>query len=356
MTGRVRWAARARDQYGSTQTISESLRDFAFVATNAHVADPFDSRVPPATALFRKNVEAIVRSDVRAPVAAAPAGIRGTALVLAEMGEFAEGIVRGQESIRIAESIEQPLNLTAATSGLGRLYYRKGDLERAVPVLRRALELSRTWNLRIWFPQVATALGSCYSAMGRLTDALPLLEEAVGVGGAAPWRPGTGPDGLRGALLEGKFAQSSETPSCAARGSRTAAAAEAWRGLGEVALCRPDARLHGTSSPGPRAHDRASTCDLSAHCYFDWPRPSMANDHPPPNGTGDGSRSIPEMDMAWARPGFHGEGQANLTTSRACAPSAVSAHDSPSLAVAFETGLLIGRFTLKDTRTSLPLG
>jgi tetratricopeptide (TPR) repeat protein len=98
---------------------------------------------------------------------------------LAELGEFAEGVVRGQESIRIAESIEHPLNLTVAVSGLGRLYLRRGDLELAIPILERGVELSRTWNLGIWFPPVASALGSAYAAAGRSADALLLLKESV---------------------------------------------------------------------------------------------------------------------------------------------------------------------------------
>ena len=174
-------------EYGErAQAITEALRDFSLeVATNAYVGQIHLVRgdYRAATAMFRKNVEALVGdlTQERFGLPQLPAVHSRLCLVvsLAELGEFAEGIVRGQESIRIAESIEQPLNLTVAVSGLGRLYLRKGDLELAIPILERGVELSRTWNLGIWFPPVASALGSAYAAAGRPADALPLLRESV---------------------------------------------------------------------------------------------------------------------------------------------------------------------------------
>jgi tetratricopeptide (TPR) repeat protein len=208
-------------------------------------------------------------------------------LCLAELGEFAEGIVRGQESIRIAESIEQPLNLTAAASGLGRLYLRKGDLERAVPVLERALELSRTWNLRIWFPQVATALGLSYAAMGRLADALPLLEEAVELAGAMRLSSAQSPalTALGEArMLDGRLAESLETAqsglTVAQQNGRRGHEAWALRLLGELALCRSDAPLAGDYfTRGNALSNALDMRPLSAHCHLGLGRASrMADD------------------------------------------------------------------------------
>jgi transcriptional regulator with AAA-type ATPase domain/tetratricopeptide (TPR) repeat protein len=174
-------------EYGErAQAITNALRDFSLgIATNAYVGQILLVRgdYRSATAMFRKNVEALVGelAHERFGLPQLPAVHSRFCLVvcLAELGEFADGIVRGQESIRIAESIEHPLNLTVAVSGLGRLYLRQGDLERAIPILERGVELSRTWNLGIWFPPVASALGAAYAATGRLADALPLLNESV---------------------------------------------------------------------------------------------------------------------------------------------------------------------------------
>jgi len=196
--------------------------------------------------------------------------------------------VRGQESIRIAESIEQPLNLTAAASGLGRLYLRKGDLQRAVPILERAVDLSRTWNLRIWLPQVATALGSAYAAMGRLADALPLLEEAVELASAMRLSSAQAP--ALSALAEARMLEGRLTASLEAAQSGLAVAQhngrrghEAWasRVLGDLAVFQSDA---------PRAQDYfgralalSSELDmrpLSAHCHLGLGRAVKVADDP----------------------------------------------------------------------------
>jgi len=271
-------------EYGKrTQAISDALRDFSLdVATNAYVGQLHLGlgEYRAATTLFRKNVEALVgdRMLERFGLPQLPAVHSRYCLVLclAEMGEFAEGIVRGQESIRIAESIEQPLNLTAATSGLGRLYHRKGALEHAVPLLERALQLSRTWNLRIWLPQVATALGSSYAAMGRLAEALPLLEEAVSVGAAmrllsaqAPALTALG----EARLLEGSAAQSLTLAQAgltvAQQNGRRGHEAWALRLLGDLALGRSEAPA--ASDYFGRALQLATALDmqpLRAHCHL----------------------------------------------------------------------------------------
>jgi tetratricopeptide (TPR) repeat protein len=100
-------------------------------------------------------------------------------LYLAELGEFAEGIRRGEESLQIAESVGHPFSLTSAYWGLGHLYLRKGDLSRAIPALERGLELSRVWNVHVLFPPLAAGLGSAYSLSGRVSEAVPLLEQAA---------------------------------------------------------------------------------------------------------------------------------------------------------------------------------
>jgi tetratricopeptide (TPR) repeat protein len=98
---------------------------------------------------------------------------------LAEVGAFAEGIARGEEEVRIAESVDQPLSFVHGSFGVGLPYLRKGDLDKAIPVLERGLELCQTWNILAWSRQVASALGYAYALAGRVAEALPLLEQAV---------------------------------------------------------------------------------------------------------------------------------------------------------------------------------
>lgn len=68
---------------------------------------------------------------------------------LAERGEFAEGIERAEEGIRIAEAVDQPFSLSVAYFGAGLVYLRKGDLREAVPLLESGLGFRQM--IPIWF-------------------------------------------------------------------------------------------------------------------------------------------------------------------------------------------------------------
>ena len=98
---------------------------------------------------------------------------------LAERGEFAEGIVLGEEGVQIAESVNHAYTLIVACFGLGSLYLIKGNLDNAVAVLERGLVLARVEDLPILFPFVASPLGFAYALSGRASEAVPLLEQAV---------------------------------------------------------------------------------------------------------------------------------------------------------------------------------
>jgi tetratricopeptide (TPR) repeat protein len=99
---------------------------------------------------------------------------------LAELGAFAEGIVRDEEEVRIAESVAQPYSLVHASFSAGFLYLRKGDLDKAIAVLERGLGLCQVWNIGGWVTNIASHLGYAYALSGRITEAVPMLEEAVG--------------------------------------------------------------------------------------------------------------------------------------------------------------------------------
>ena len=98
---------------------------------------------------------------------------------LAELGEFAEGIARGQETVRIAETVDHPLSLTGAYFVLGFVYLRQGDLEKAISFLERACGLAQTWNIPPAYWGMATQLGNAYVLSGRVANGLPLLELGV---------------------------------------------------------------------------------------------------------------------------------------------------------------------------------
>jgi DNA-binding NtrC family response regulator/tetratricopeptide (TPR) repeat protein len=98
---------------------------------------------------------------------------------LAELGEFVEGIARGEEAVRIAEAADHPFSLSNALFGVGYLYLRKGDFRNAVPALEQCLALCRLWNIALWSPRITSALGSAYALSWRVAEALPLLEQAI---------------------------------------------------------------------------------------------------------------------------------------------------------------------------------
>jgi tetratricopeptide (TPR) repeat protein len=98
---------------------------------------------------------------------------------LAETGEFAEGIMIGEEALRIAEAVDQPLSHTHAYAGLGVLYLYKGDLYKAISPLEHGIRLCRTWDIQAWLPTVASSVGYVYALAGQVAEALPLLEQAV---------------------------------------------------------------------------------------------------------------------------------------------------------------------------------
>lgn len=171
--------------------MAESLNDFALqVATYTWLGQALYGRgeYRRAAMLFRKNVETLVGSRLTERFGAPqPRSIHSrTCLVwcLAELGEFREGIARGEEALKLAQPLDHPLSLTTACAGLGYLYLRQGELANAILLLERGLEATRTGNSRLWFPRVASALGLAYSRAGRSREGLALLEEAVEQGGA----------------------------------------------------------------------------------------------------------------------------------------------------------------------------
>jgi class 3 adenylate cyclase/tetratricopeptide (TPR) repeat protein len=99
---------------------------------------------------------------------------------LAELGAFTEGRVISQEAIQIAEAIEQPWDLLAAYRGLGLLSLSQGEIQAAIPCFERCLGLCREWDISGWFAILASQLGYTYALCGRMSEALPLLEQATG--------------------------------------------------------------------------------------------------------------------------------------------------------------------------------
>jgi class 3 adenylate cyclase/DNA-binding winged helix-turn-helix (wHTH) protein/tetratricopeptide (TPR) repeat protein len=132
---------------------------------------------------FRSNVT-LLTGELRRErfgMTGLPAVMSRTWLVscLADLGEFDEGIARGDEAVQLAEAAEHPFSLTQAYYAFGTLFLRRGDLAQAITVLERGLALCHGASIVTWFPTVAAALGYAYTLSDRIPEALPLLQQAV---------------------------------------------------------------------------------------------------------------------------------------------------------------------------------
>jgi tetratricopeptide (TPR) repeat protein len=98
---------------------------------------------------------------------------------LAELGEFAEGIVIAEAGVRIAEAVDDPFTRIQADLGAGYVYLRQGDFARAIAALERGLAICPAKHIPLLFRHLALPLGSAYALSGRVAEALPLLQQAV---------------------------------------------------------------------------------------------------------------------------------------------------------------------------------
>jgi class 3 adenylate cyclase/tetratricopeptide (TPR) repeat protein len=105
---------------------------------------------------------------------------------LAELGEFAEGVAQGAEAVRIAEMVGQPFSSVVAYAMLSHTYVVKGDLNKAIPMLVRSLDICRNAQVPIYLYWVTAELGYAYLHSSRVTEALPLLEHAVNQSARGP--------------------------------------------------------------------------------------------------------------------------------------------------------------------------
>ena len=155
------------------------LRTKTYVGQTRYGLGDYRGAVP----LLRWNVAALEgeRKHQALGFAQLPSVHSRTCLVwcLAELGEFADGIRLGEEAVGIAEAVDHPFTLATACAGLGAVHLRRGDLEAAIPVLERGLELCRTFGLSLWLPPFASRLGLGLALAGRAPEAVPLIERAV---------------------------------------------------------------------------------------------------------------------------------------------------------------------------------
>jgi tetratricopeptide (TPR) repeat protein len=94
-----------------------------------------------------------------------------------------------EEGLRLAETVNNPFSLMNACHGVSVVSLRQGDVQRAIPMLERAMGLCQDWHILLLFPWVAAALGVAYALDGRVAAGLPLVEQGVeqAVAMGRPW-------------------------------------------------------------------------------------------------------------------------------------------------------------------------
>src|SRR5262249_17886924 len=97
----------------------------------------------------------------------------------AERGAFTEGLAMAEEGRRIAETVNNPFSLIEVCSGVSVVYRRQGDVQRAIPVLERAMGLCQDWHIPVLLPVMAATLGLAYALDGRVAAGLALAEHGV---------------------------------------------------------------------------------------------------------------------------------------------------------------------------------
>jgi DNA-binding NtrC family response regulator/tetratricopeptide (TPR) repeat protein len=262
--------------------IGDTVDDLALrISTNSYVGQVLHARgeYERAADFFRSNLDVLVgeRARERFGLPQLPSVHSRTCLVwaLAELGQFEEAQARAEEATAIAESVDQPLSRTVAAAGLGVVWLRQGRYDRAIDVLERGLALIREWNIPLWFPRVASALGAACALGGRAAEGVELLGRAVER--ATTMRLAGGLSLLVGYQAEACLA-AGRLDDAAAHGARALALArhhgergyEAMvrRVLGEVALGRGDAAAAGTALDEARAlAGRLAMRPLLGHCH-----------------------------------------------------------------------------------------
>jgi tetratricopeptide (TPR) repeat protein len=164
--------------------IARSLGDVGLeaMATFRHAqADYFLGSYAQSVAAAERNVEAL-QGDLlyeRFDHTDAPAIASRIwqAMSLAELGEFDLARRRSLDGVRLAEGLHW--SAVIAHTSVGYVDRLRGEMARAIPALERALQISAEAGYSLWLPFAASCLGHSYAAVGRIPEALPLLEQAL---------------------------------------------------------------------------------------------------------------------------------------------------------------------------------
>ena len=136
-----------------------------------------------AVRALHDNAEALAGEVARDPSAAAVTAYVSTcawlAFALADLGEFETAETWAERARAEAEARRHPYSEAIALTLAGQVTMLRGQTERAVGPLARALSICRDASLTVWQAIPAALLGQCLVTLERKEDGLALLEEGV---------------------------------------------------------------------------------------------------------------------------------------------------------------------------------
>ena len=136
-----------------------------------------------AIKVLQDNADALAADVDREPSAAAVTAYVSTcawlAFAQADLGEFDAAETWADRARAEAEARRHPYSEAIALTLAGQVAALRGQLERAVGPLARALTICRETSLTVWQAIPASLLGHCLVALDRKQDGLSLLEEGV---------------------------------------------------------------------------------------------------------------------------------------------------------------------------------
>ena len=101
------------------------------------------------------------------------------AWALADLGEFERADAYLDRARAHADAARHPYSQAIAWTLTGAVWYARGQVDRAVPMLARSLEICEQASLSVWQPIPATLLGACLLALDRKDDGSALLRDGV---------------------------------------------------------------------------------------------------------------------------------------------------------------------------------
>jgi class 3 adenylate cyclase/tetratricopeptide (TPR) repeat protein len=136
-----------------------------------------------AVRTLQDNAEALAGELAREATTAAVTAYVSTcawlAFALGDLGRFEEAEVWADRARAEAEARRHPYSEAIALTLSGQVAVLRGQLERAVTPLGRAVTICRESQLTVWQAIPAALLGQCLVTLERKDDGLALLEEGV---------------------------------------------------------------------------------------------------------------------------------------------------------------------------------